>query len=461
MLSKLKAHLFSGGSGRGTTTDSTASSGSSASPQSVKQPARPRYIPNLYPVGDTTIETYFRRLLTGAVDKSADSGLADRVHEDVVAAAIHVASAGGYVLPEATKFLPTLTRCITADYDTVRFADEYMAEPEEAGVSALATPLLLQILVAVALKHRHKDMLQDLLEKHGRCRPEMTLFATVGPGAFRGAPRGDGVLDDPHYGPAAWALLANAGWAPSLRTDHAVHALPVGLSSPDSEEARHAIAAAAVQSYTDPGGALAALDDWLARGLDPQPLTGWILDALVKDGTPAMVAHFLGVVSRKVYDGIPPRPKWPGMQSLVTMAAARPPASRAGESITSVSHTIEPATVGKETRDNPGYGVLRVLVDIGGMDIHTSPGTWYKSGPDDEHPMALSRSTQLPDGSCADDPPLLAAVHAGNTSSVVFMLERGVAERRAGVLDEAIGRAKAQQNIEMEELLEKWKKESK
>lgn len=364
-----------------------------------------------------------------------------------------------------------LTRCVTADYDGVLFANLYMTEPEEAGVSALAMPLLLQILVAVALKHRNKDLLRDLLERHGSNRPQPTLFETVGSDAFRRSTRGDAVLDDPHYGRPAWALLAEAGWAPPLEGDDNA-SLPVGTVG--SEEARLAIAAAAARSHSDPEDALAVLDDWLARGLDPQPFTGWLLDALVRDGTPAMLAHFLGVVTRKVYDGVPPRPKWPGMQSLVTMAAARPStststSSAAGTASGSATRVAsnETASVSEDSKTasasearNDGYGVLRVLVDIGGMDIHTSPGTWYKKGPDDEHPMALSRSTQLPDGSCADDPPLLAAVHAGNRASVLFLLQRGVAERRAGVLDEAIERAKAQQNAEMVSLLEGWRKDS-
>ncbi|KAL1893572.1 hypothetical protein Sste5346_006403 [Sporothrix stenoceras] len=435
MFNRLKAHLFSGGAAGPASSGASASAGTtsttSATPPST---TRPRYIPNLYPVGDTTIETYFRRLLSGP-DTAESTSLSDLVREDVVAAAIHVARtdpSGRCVVPPADKFLPVLTRCITTvDFETAQFADEYMAEPEEAGISALQSPLLLQILVAVALKHRHKEMLRDLLKKHGENRPPSTIFEDAGCDAFRGSPFGSGVLDDPNYGKQAWLLLSDAGWAPPLTEEFDRPSLAINGIAADSDTARHTLTKMAEMSSADPAGALLHLDMLVASGLDPQPFTGYILDALVKDGTPAMVAHFLGVVTRKTYDGIPPRPKWPGMQSLLTKAAARPPnveeevlASDGedpdvvdeGNAAANVSEDqkdkrnprkerrrqrkrAERAQQGQNSEKNNGYGVLRVLVDIGGMDIHTSPGIWYKQGPDDEHPMALSRSTELPDGS--------------------------------------------------------------
>lgn len=502
MFDKLKAHLFAGGAAAGT----ASSSGASASTPSNAPPTttRPRYIPNLYPVGNTTIETYFRRLLSsGTVDPKESTSLGDLVREDVVAAAIHVARhADGSVVPPADKFLPVLTRCITGiDYETVQFADEYMAEPEEAGVSALQLPLLLQILVAVALKHRNKEMLRDLLKKHGSNRPQpSTIFEDAGPEAFCGSPLGAGVLDDPNYGKQAWGLLHEAGWAPLLPKEYDRHSLAIESMDTDSEAARHSLAKMAEMSSTDPAGSLLHLDMLVASDLDPTPFTGFILDSLVKDGTPAMVAHFLGVVTRKTYDGIPPRPKWPGNQSLLTKAAAKPPNVGGEEELASdgedpdkvdgVETAVDggPASVseddnedthkkveqnprkerrrekkrndkarqGQNAEKNYGYGVLRVLVDIGGMDIHTSYGTWYKKGPDDEHPMSLHRSTALPDYSRADDPPLLAAVQAGNTKSVLFLLQRGAAEKGEDVLDDAIRRATKLENAEMLALLQGW-----
>lgn len=93
MFNRLKAHLFPGAGAGGAATGTTASTPPSTT--------RPRHIPNLYPVGDTTVETYFRRLLAGAVDATDGVDLADRVREDVVAAAIHVARTDGHcVVPE-------------------------------------------------------------------------------------------------------------------------------------------------------------------------------------------------------------------------------------------------------------------------------------------------------------------------------------------------------------------------
>ncbi|CAK7213690.1 hypothetical protein SBRCBS47491_001891 [Sporothrix bragantina] len=441
---------------------------SSSSPSSSTPPAKTyRHIPGLYPVGNTTVETYFRRLLEGPLTIVSDDDLPKLVRRDIVAAAVVVARQAGLTpLPSADQLLPLLTRCITGTYEAVAFADEYFVE--EGVPSSLEAPLVLQILVAVALKHRHADMLKELLAHHGQHRPQETLFED--PDNFREAPHG--ILSDPNYGPRVWKMLADAGWAQSLETDEPVSDT---LAPIDSEEARPLVMAAAAQSKTDLAGALAVLDELVRRGLDPVPYTGTLLDVLVKGGTAEMVAHFLPLVSRKMYDGVPPRAKWPGMQSVVTMAAARVDSSRCGDerreqserseetSTNERSKTLERSEDEKETEhseDPESTRVLRVLVDLAGMDVHVEAGVWYKAGPDDEHPEALKRSKRLVDGSCADDPPLLAAVQAGNMSSVRFLLERGVADRKKGVLGEAVARARERQNEAMIALLEGWTEEA-
>ncbi|CAK7237425.1 hypothetical protein SCUCBS95973_009955 [Sporothrix curviconia] len=444
-----------------------------ATPLSRLPPKTYRHTPGLYPAGNTTVETYFRRLLEGPLPVFGN----DLVRRDIVAAAVAVARQAG-VAPPADRLLPLLTRCITGTYEAVAFADAYFVE--EGGPSALATPLVLQVLVAVALKHRHADLVRELLAHNGRQhRPETTLFEGGDPSVFGESPHG--ILSDPSYGPRVWGMLADAGWAPSLSVRDDNSSDSALLSPIDSEEARPLLVQAAAQSRTDPAGALAVLDELVRRGLDPVPYTGYLFDVLVKEGTAEMVAHFLPLVSRAVYDGVPPRARWPGMPSVVTMAAARSDkqsecrgeqserSERSEENLersedksedkgekTLERSEDESEDRSGETLEPEGTTVLRVLVDVAGMDVHVDPGVWYKAGPDDEHPMAWQRSTRLADGSYADDAPLLTAVQAGNAASVRFLLQRGVHEKREGVLAEAVARARARQDGAMVRLLEGW-----
>ncbi|CAK7199184.1 hypothetical protein SEUCBS139899_001857 [Sporothrix eucalyptigena] len=412
MFRKLKTHL-----GVGPASPPTSAAATPTRPKTYK------HIPGLYPVGSTTIETYFRRLLEDPLQELSEDEMTTLLRKDIVAAAIHIARQEG-LAPKALQLIPLLTRCITGTYEAVQFADGYFVEEE--AVSALSTPLLLQILVAVAVKHRYVDMLRDLLQRHCQNKPETSLFKHAE--NFLDAPHG--VMSDPNYGPRVWKLLVNAGWASPLSDSDAAVATDGG-NPIDSEEACQLLKAAAAKSNTDPEDSLAILDDLVRRNLDPVPYTGLMLDVLAKQGTADMLAHYLPLISRKVYDGVPPKAKWPGNQSAVTMAAAR--------------------------RDEDGTGVLKVLVDLAGMDVHADKGIWYKAGPDDEHPEALIRSTRLEDGSHADDPPLLAAVQVGNIASVRFLLERGVAAKHAAVLDEALERARERGNANMVVLLEEWK----
>lgn len=407
----------------------------------------PVHTPGLYPVGNTTVETDLRRLLAAAPRAhSSPDGPAFQalLGEDVVAAAILLAQTVPGAMPaDATALIPVLTRCITGSVDDVRFADAYMAEGDPAGVSALASPLLLQVLVAVAFKHRHKAMLGGLLSG-GRAgpRPARTLFRMASDPSVSFAD----VLGDPNYGRQAWALLVEAGWADHLPGRGGRDDPPDGSANvdrPDPEAALRAVTAAAAQSRSDPAAALAVVDDLVRRGWDPQPYTGSVLSVLVREGTADMLAHVLPCVSRALFTGVPPQPRWPGEPVLVTMAAAR-------------GHRTDSADSADEA-----LRVLRVLVDVGALDIPTAPGgdgrgLWYKRGPDDEHPAALLRSTRLPDGSCADDPPLVAAVHAGNRAAVLYLLRKGVAARRAGVLAEARARARERHDDAMLALLERW-----
>ncbi|EPE09094.1 hypothetical protein F503_06870 [Ophiostoma piceae UAMH 11346] len=387
------------------------------------QQQQPHHYPNLYPVRNTSIELYFRRLL------DHDITLKPPVH-DMVAAAIHSAKTDpATTMPPSDCLIPILTRCITSTYELVRYADEYMAE--EGCPSCLAGQgsfKLLQILVAIALKHRNLDLLRHLVQIQPT--PPNTMF-TVSNTFETFAP----VLDDPNYGAAAWSVLVDAGWAHPLaidkndpRYDILLPRIPKSPSLPtltkswdDMDVCYDAIEAAVLQGDCD--HAVAVLDGLVARGFTPDPYTARLLRLLVSQSWGNMVLRFLALVPRTGNagcDGLPPRPVWPGDEFLVALAASGP----------------EP----RHTH------ILQVLVEYGGMNIYTHSGVWYKDGPNDEHPMSLSgdiRFRRLPDRSCADNPPLVAAVHAGNVDSVEYILRKGGGDSNSNnILGQALERAK-------------------
>ena len=265
------------------------------------------------------------------------------------------------------------------------------------GVSALKTPVLRQLLVALAAKHRNLGLVTQLL--HMGSIPDRHVFRMIDSKQIKEGSYSH-LFDDPEFANKVWSELLAAKWVERpILTDVGPSAGLSSLPAVDPEAGLAIVRKAVALVLTDPNLALESFTELLSSGYQPSYYTGTTLDLLVGSGTALMLLRFLPLVSRTLYDGIPPHPRWPGAESLVTSAAAR-------------------------SADAHGLGIIKVLVEIGGMDINIS--AWYKRGTEGDRPHAWD--ARLPDGSCADETPLHAAVqHAagGDAALVRYLLSKG------------------------------------
>ncbi|KAK3332619.1 hypothetical protein B0T19DRAFT_416117 [Cercophora scortea] len=358
---------------------------------------------DVYKVGDSTIETLFTSQLSAfcgpdGTIKAPRGGKAEVGHpnnddgDDLFLRALAFAcrhNPSGR-LPPADIFIPVLRQCITESLDSIQHVDGYMKE--RCGISALENPILRQILVALAIKHRNMGLLRQLLgDGNPPAAAKLNIFTETEPESLFAT------LDDAIYGARVWACLAAAGWVKPEAQTETIDSPP---SCPDLDEGVRIVENALALQKTNPSAALEMFNTLLALGWEPECYTGLVLGRLVKSGTATMLLRYLPRVSRTLYDGIPPHPVWPGDASLVVKAAAR-------------ADEVE------------GLRVLRVLVGTGGMDVNTD--CWYKAGVDDIHPHVYD--PRLPDQSCANESPLHAAVQRGSVEVVEYLLGKGA--RRA------------------------------
>ncbi|KAK3682822.1 hypothetical protein B0T22DRAFT_472054 [Podospora appendiculata] len=375
---------------------------------------------SVYKVGDSTIETIFTAQLSivctpdGTIkvpsDGKGEAGHPDNDHcddSDLFLTALDFAcghlSSEKHGLMAADKFIPVLTRCITESLDSIQHADGYMKK--QCGISALENPVLLQILVALAVKHRNMDLLRQLLgDSNSAAAAKLNMLSETETESLFAT------LDDAIYGAEVWACLAAAEWVKPMARTEVVDSPPV---CPDLDEGVKIVEDALALQQTNPSAALAMINTLLASGWEPQCYTGLVLERLVESGTATMLLRYLPRVSRTLYDGIPPHSVWPGDACLVARAAAR-------------------------ADEAEGLRVLRVLVGTGGMDVSTD--CWYKAGVDDNHPHCYD--PRLPDQSCANESPLHAAVQRGSAEVVGYLLGKGA--RRA---KDAYGRDQAERAV--------------
>ncbi|KAK3942855.1 hypothetical protein QBC46DRAFT_447417 [Diplogelasinospora grovesii] len=234
--------------------------------------------------------------------------------------------------PELQPHSPLIqlfTRCVTSSIlDFVTAADDFMRDL--CGVSLLQDPLLVQVLVALAIKHRNLALLSQALHLSRPPPPEHNIFSSINPNQSSGTFSLG--LRDGYYTNEVWSHLSSAGWVQPFPTDAptppSVPPQPVQEGvAPDAGPGFHIVQSTIDLHKTNPQKALAELNQlfyghWVRW--DPRPFTGEILRVLVEHGTATMVLMFLPLVLREVYDGIPPHPRWPGEDFLVTTAAARP-----------------------------------------------------------------------------------------------------------------------------------------
>jgi hypothetical protein len=292
-----------------------------------------------------------------------------------------------------------VTKCITGTFEAVQFADETMKK--SCGISAIETPVLRQFLVVLAIRHRNEDLLGQLLEAGPAPAPHQSVYRQVKPA--QALDTYQAVLDDPNYGSRVWSKLVEHGWADPLPP------LPATATEEDDQPVvnghdagQDPIVDIVALSKTNPTAALDQLNSLIASGWSPYPHTEATMMFLVTSGTWWMVTRFLPLLSRTLYDGIPPHPKWPGEASLVTSAAAR--------------------------ADDEALSVVGILVELGGMDINISEP--YKPRADWHYRDLEYLGTKLLDGSCTDETPLHAAVQAGRLDVVEYLLKMGAIAKK-------------------------------
>lgn len=201
-----------------------------------------------------------------------------------------------------------------SSYDIVQGSATFMHE--ETGVSAFEEPSILQIVLAVAIKHHNHDVLRPLAS---RKTPDRGIFKFASSQIAT-------QLQEAVASPLVWtALVHQGGW----------------LTASDA-------AAGMTDAIQNPGKRPPAFH------INRQgEIPGNILRSCVKDRPSAELRAYFPHVPRSLYDAIPPHHKWPGDPVLVKYAAAR--------------------------ASPEGLEVMKLLVEIGGMKVNDSE-TWWKAG---------------------------------------------------------------------------------
>ncbi|CAM1511857.1 Fc.00g093700.m01.CDS01 [Cosmosporella sp. VM-42] len=171
-------------------------------------------------------------------------------------------------------------------------------------------------------------------------------------------------LEKSALSPSGWDALQNAGW---------IEESPRQTKSTDKS--------AKANSKYEP-------HDSAKQGV------GAVLDSCARDLPCSNLRSYFSRIPRTLYSGISPHPKWPGSPLLIKYAASR--------------------------TDADGVEVLRLLVEIGGMDINDKT-TWWKAG--DHDPRAWEPKCH--DGSDCTETPLHIAVDKGNVDIVQYLLTHG------------------------------------
>lgn len=247
-----------------------------------------------------------------------------------------------------------------------------MTMQEETAISPAEEPQILQVLVSVAIKHHNYDVLKKLPPYKGS---SPSLFALSVSATSRWV-----TASKPMAG--IWTALVDGGW----------------IRSPDFTK---------LPASDDKGIVDEALEVDLKESFGP----GSILAAMVTDRPSVHLRSYFPLISRLVYDGIPPHHKWPGDPFLAKKASAR--------------------------TDDDGVEILRLLVEVGGMNINDSE-TWWKPGDHDPREW----NPQNLDSSDCTETPLHIAVDTGNLAMIEYILSRGALPIKDGFgrtqLDRAI-----------------------
>ncbi|KAH7118623.1 hypothetical protein B0J13DRAFT_196451 [Dactylonectria estremocensis] len=233
------------------------------------------------PFGTVTLWTYFHNCINSLSSKSIieNHDLDAISQEDIVAAAftIHAADAEATNILDHELFMKLLNRCVTREFDSVEGTDSWLKD--ETGISALKTPSLLHILVAVTIKHYNYDVLVELTKFQ---LPPRNIFTACPSSTIRHL--------ETSLPAKGWDALQQADWISASQRP---------------------------QKDTEPSEPFAEPDGAIPRTV------GGTLSSCAKDLPSSHLRSYFCHIPRSLYTNIPPQPRWPGDPVLVKYAASR------------------------------------------------------------------------------------------------------------------------------------------
>ncbi|KAH6886929.1 hypothetical protein B0T10DRAFT_76133 [Thelonectria olida] len=369
-------------------------------------------IPNLYlatlnkpqlklaasdPFGTVTLWTYFNNCLLESARKAASSKLTD--HDIREAAEIDLVYASFLVFEKTLdvklgkaneQFIRLLNRCVISNGDIVDGSASFMHE--ETGISPLEIPSILQILLAVTIKHHNHDVLEKLACCQASDRGILGLAYPLIVSQLQ-------VSKAPA---AVFKSLVAGGW----------------IKASDIPDGSGEVVPRQWDQSTDLHNA----------GQIERP--GAKLKSCAQDLPSTELRTYFPRIPRSLYDCIPPHHKWPGDPVLVKFAAAR--------------------------TDLEGLEVMKLLVEIGGMNVNDSE-TWWKAGDYDPREW----NSKCHDGSDCQETALHIAVDKANFSTIEYLLTHGAKSMKDGYGRDQFDRAVLRGRQEVVQLFKKhgWKKD--
>lgn len=257
----------------------------------------------------------------------------------------------------------------------------------ETGISVLQNSPIFQILLAVTIKHHNHEVLQRL-----------AIHGVTGSTIFdHCAALIISQLESSNPSTKTWDALVKGGWVKESQ----IPKKPSGVAGTKEVDPR---------AFNIHGNA---------------QVPGSILSSCAKTLPSKDLKVYFPYIPRTLYTAIPPQPKWPGDPVLVKQAAAR--------------------------TDEDGLEVLRLFVELGGMNVNDST-TWWKPGDCDPREW----DSKCKDGSDCTETALHIAVDRGNLKTAEYLLTHGATRIPDVYGRDQLQRALLRENTEMVSLFERY-----
>lgn len=258
---------------------------------------------------------------------------------------------------------------------------------EETGISVLESASILQLLLAVTIKHHNHDVLQ-----------QMGIHRVTGSTIFDHCSALIlSQLQSSNAHKKTWDALVKGGWVKESQT-------------PKKQDSATGAKEVDPRAFNIHGNA---------------QVPGSILSSCAKSLPSEDLKAYFPYIPRTLYTAIPPQHKWPGAPVLVKQAAAR--------------------------TDEDGLEVLRLFVELGGMDVNDSQ-TWWKEGDCDPREW----DSKCKDGSDCTETALHIAVDHGNLKAAEYLLTHGATRMSDVYGRDQLQRALLRKNSEMVSLFERY-----